>query len=335
MSRISYAEGSVALALSVVLSLAPSSLMGQGAPSDLPAPEGALFLLLPVGAQGISLGRAMTAVPGSESAFWNPAGLAGIEESQLVVFRGNHLVGEATAISTLFSHQPMGVFGFSYQLLDVGDQDLTDREGNVLGTINVRSHIGVASVATKLTDWLDVGVNFKVVQFNLGCRGQCPDVGVRSTGWAVDAGIQARPISGVPLRFGAMFAHLGPDFQVENADQADPLPIRIRVSVGYEMLRHFVESDDLTLWINFEVEDRWRDPGDAPSYYVGAEFMAGQGDILFVRAGFQEGEIAQSDGFAVGVGLRYQRIELGLAKNLAGSITGESEPVFVSFALKY
>ena len=335
MSRTRYFQGSLALALSLALTLAPSSLMGQDGPTDLPVPEGALFLLLPVGAQGISLGRAMTAVPGSESAFWNPAGLAGIVESRLMVFRGNHLVGEATAVSTLFSHQPLGVFGISYQLLDVGDQDLTDREGNVLGTINVRSHIGVASVATKLTDWLDVGVNFKVVQFNLGCRGQCPDVGVRSTGWAVDAGIQARPISGVPLRFGAMFAHLGPDFQVENADQADPLPTRIRVSVGYEMLRHFVESDDLTLWINFEAEDRWRDPGDAPSYYVGAEFMAGQGDILFVRAGFQEGEIAQSDGFAVGVGLRYQRIELGLAKNLAGSITGESEPVFVSFALKY
>ncbi len=132
-----------------------------------------------------------------------------------------------------------------------------------------------------------------------------------------------------------MFAHLGPDFQVENADQADPLPTRVRVSAGYEVLRHFVESSDLTLWVNFEVEDRWRDPGDAPSYYVGAEFMAGRDDILFVRAGFQEGEIAQSDGFAVGVGLRYQRFELGLAKNLAGSITGESEPVFVSFALNY
>ncbi|MCH7563456.1 MAG: PorV/PorQ family protein [Gemmatimonadetes bacterium] len=335
MSRTRYFQGSLALALSLALTLAPSSLMGQDGPTDLPVPEGALFLLLPVGAQGISLGRAMTAVPGSESAFWNPAGLAGIVESRLMVFRGNHLVGEATAVSTLFSHQPLGVFGISYQLLDVGDQDLTDSEGNVLGTINVRSHIGVASVATQLTDWLDVGVNFKVVQFNLGCRGQCPDVGVRSAGWAVDAGIQARPISGVPLRLGAMFAHLGPDFQVENADQADPLPSRIRVSVGYEVMRYFVESPDLTLWVNLEVEDRWRDPGDAPSYYVGAEFMAGQGDILFVRAGFQEGEIAQSDGFAVGVGLRYQRFEMGLAKNLAGSITGESEPVFVSFGLNF
>lgn len=335
MSRTRYLKDSLAVALSLLLTLAPSSLLGQAEPDDLPAPEGALFLLLPVGAQGISLGRAMTAVPGSESAFWNPAGLAGIENGRLMVFRGNHLVGKATAISMLFSNQPLGVFGLSYQLLDVGEQDLTDREGNVLGTINVRSHIGVASAATQLTDWLDVGVNFKVVQFNLGCRGQCPDVGVRSTGWAVDAGVQARPFSGVPLRLGAMFAHLGPDFQVENADQADPLPTRIRLSVGYDVLRHFVESSVLTLWVNFEVEDRWRDPGGAPSYYLGTELRAGEGDVLFVRVGFQEGEIAQSDGFSVGVGLRYQRFELGLAKNLSGSITGESEPVFVSFGLNF
>lgn len=326
----------VSLVLGLTAALTPAALMGQAEDANVGPPnEGALFLLLPVGAQGVSLGRAMTAVPGSESAFWNPAGLAGMEENRLVVFRGDHLVGEATAISTLLSHQPIGVFGLSYQLLDVGEQDLTDRQGNVLGTINVRSHIGVASVATRLADWLDAGVNFKVVQFNLSCRGQCPDVGVRSTGWAVDAGIQARPFKAVPLRVGAMFAHLGPDFQVVNADQADPLPTRIRVSAGYEVLGHFVDSSDLTLWLNFEVEDRWSEPGETPSYYFGTEFVAGQGDILFVRAGFQEGEIVQSDGFAVGVGIRYQRFELGLAKNLAGSITGETEPIFVSFGLNF
>jgi len=316
------------LLVGLVAALTPTSVAGQG-------DEGALFLLLPVGAQGVSLGRAMTGVPGTESAFWNPAGLAGMDESRLVVFRGNHLVGEATAISTLFAHQPVGVFGASYQLLDQGEQDLTDREGNILGTINVRSHTGVASFATRLAGWLDAGVNFKVVQFNLGCRGQCPDVGVRSTTWAVDAGIQARPIGSIPLRLGAMFAHLGPDFQVQNSEQADPLPTRIRLAAGYEVLGRFAESGDLSLWANFEVEDRWRDPGDAPSYYLGLEFMAGRGDILFVRSGFQKGEIGQSDGFAVGVGLRYQRFDLGLAKNLAGSITGESEPVFVSFGLNF
>lgn len=310
----------------------PAAVAAQG-DSDPPSNEGALFLLLPVGAQGVSLGRAMTAISSTESAFWNPAGLASLEKSRFLVMRGDHLVGEATALSALLVREPVGVLGFSYELLDQGEQDLTDIDGNVRGTISVRSHVGIVSLASRLTDWLDVGFNFKVVQFNLNCRGQCDDAGVQSTGWAVDAGIQSTPFPGVPFRLGAMFAHLGPDFQVVNADQADPLPTRIRVSAAFEVLSRFVSSDDVNLWMYFEVEDRWREPGDAPSYYVGTELAAGRGDVIYLRSGYVQGEVGQADGVAVGVGLRYERFELGLAKNLAGSITGESEPVHVSFAI--
>ena len=49
------------------------------------AGEGALFLLLPVGAEAVSLGRAMTAMEGSEGAFWNPAGLVGVPRSELLI----------------------------------------------------------------------------------------------------------------------------------------------------------------------------------------------------------------------------------------------------------
>ena len=108
----------------------------------------------------------MTAVPSPESAFWNPAGLASMEKSQLVIMRGDHLVGEGTALSGLMVRQPIGVVGLSYELLDEGEQDLTDIEGNVRGAISVRSHVGIVSLATRLTGWLDVGFNLKVVQFN-------------------------------------------------------------------------------------------------------------------------------------------------------------------------
>jgi len=311
----------------------PPGVAGQD--SELGSTEGALFLLLPVGAHGVAMGRAMTSVPSPESAFWNPAGLAGLEESRVVIMRGDHLVGEGTALSGLVVRQPVGVVGLSYELLDEGKQDLTDIEGNVRGSISVRSHVGIISLATRLTGWLDAGFNFKLVQFNLSCRGQCDDAGIRSTGWAVDAGVQSEPIAGLPLRLGAMLAHLGPDFQVVNAEQADPLPSRIRVSAAYNFLTHFVDTDDINLWVRLEVEDRWQDAGDAPSYYVGTELTAGRGDVIYVRSGYVQGEVGQADGVAIGVGLRYERFELGLAKNLAGSITGESEPVHVSFGIVF
>jgi hypothetical protein len=231
--------------------------------------------------------------------------------------------------------QPVGVLGVSYEFLDEGGQDLTDAAGNVRGSLTVRSQVGIVSLATRLTDWLDAGVNFKLVQFKLSCRGQCDGVGVRATGWAMDFGVQSEPVGAIPLRLGVMLAHMGPAFQVVNAEQADPLPSRMRISAAYNFLTHFVDTDDINLWVRVEVEDRWRDLGDAPSYYIGTELAAGRGDVIYVRSGYVQGEVGQADGVAIGMGLRYERFELGLAKSLAGSITGESEPVHVSFGILF
>ena len=59
----------------------------------MPSTEGALFLILPVGAQGIAMGRAMTALPSQESAFWNPAGLAHVRDRRVFLYRGDQLAG--------------------------------------------------------------------------------------------------------------------------------------------------------------------------------------------------------------------------------------------------
>jgi len=298
-------------------------------------PEGALFLLLPVGAEGVSLGRAMTTVPSAESAFWNPAGLAGFSESRLVVMQGDPLAGESTALSWLIALRRLGVLGLSYHLLDGGEQNLVDDQQNVRGTISIRSHVGILSVGTPLTRWLDVGLNMKVVRFNLNCRGQRDDAGVQSSGWAGDIGFQSQPVADLPLRFGAMVAHFGPRFQVVNAAQADPLPTRIRLSAAYDVLRHFETPLDLALWVRVEAEDRWRQPGESPSFYVGAELEAGREEVIFLRASHASEELKASGEIAVGLGLRYQRFELALARSFTSSIVADSEPVYVSFGIRF
>ena len=95
--------------------------------------EGAARLLVPMGARAVGMGRAVTAFQGYESAFWNPAGLAGIENSRLGIFRRNDIVGKATAFSLILARQPLGTLTFSYQFLDLGDQDFVDAHQNVLG----------------------------------------------------------------------------------------------------------------------------------------------------------------------------------------------------------
>jgi hypothetical protein len=299
------------------------------------ATEGALFLLLPVGAQGVAMGRAMTAIPTQEAAFWNPAGLAALDQGRFMVYRGEHLAGTATAFSLLFTPNPVGTLGFSYQLLDIGEQDLTDNEGTVLGRIGVRNHLAVASFATRLLPQLEVGMNFKIVSFRVSCTGQCVDGGVNATTYALDAGIQSRPSETLPLRLGFMVANLGPSLQVINAAQADPLPTRLRASGAYEVLGHFVDANELDLWLTVELEDRMRDLG-SPSMYLGSEFSAGTAGSIFVRAGYVVGDVEQVNGAAVGAGLRYQSFDVAIAKSLADSgLEGDSEPVHITFAVLF
>ncbi|NNM35364.1 MAG: hypothetical protein HKO53_19975 [Gemmatimonadetes bacterium] len=313
--------------------LPAASAQGQEVGEGTDAQEGALFLLLPVGAQGVGLGRAMTALPSEEGAFWNPAGLAEQHQRRVMLYRGEQLAGDATAVNLLLPWQRVGTFGLSYLLLDVGSQDLRDEFGNVLGSISVRNHVGIASFATSFFQRIHAGLNMKLVQFRVTCRGQCPDLETTSTAYALDAGLQIEPFSGVPLRLGWMLAHAGTEFQILNQEQADPLPTRIRFAAAYEILNHVVEDPSFNLWLTLETEDRARDLG-SPSLYAGLNFSAA--DLFYVRAGYVGGELDQTDGAAVGVGFRFDRFDLNLAKSLTRSmITGESEPIHVTFGVVF
>lgn len=347
-------RGRVTVTLAVVLSLGlgrgevrAQSATGEEPPDNLAAhaggifyaepssTEGALTLLLPIGAQGVGVGRAMTAMQGPETVFWNPAGLARLEGRRFMVYRSDDLAGESTAFSLLLARQPLGTLALSYQLLDLGDQDYRDKDNNVLGSVSFRDHLAIASYAIQLLPRLDTGVNFKVFQSRITCRGQCTDAGVTGTTYALDAGIQTQPSNSIPLRVGLMIAHIGPNLQLINVEQADPLPTRLRAAVAYEVLGHFVEAPDVHLWMTAELEDRWRQLG-SPVLHLGGEFSAGKEDFFFLRAGYGQASAGQPVGVSAGLGLRYERFDLGVAKRVSGSsISGESEPVYVTFGVVF
>ena len=320
------------LALSLTLCLV-SPMAAQDENEDPGSTEGALFLLLPVGAKAVSLGRAVTPLDGPESAFWNPAGLAAVKENQVVLLRGDPLAGTSTAFSALWTRPGVGTLGLSYQLLDVGSQELRDIDGNELGSISVRNHLGVVSAAAQLLEQVRLGVNFKVVQFRRSCRGICSDAGTTATTYAFDAGLQVVPTE--RLKIGAMVAHVGPRLQVLNADQADPLPARVRLAFAYNFIALFTDDEELGGWLALEVQDRLRELGSL-SYYIGTELTAGVSEALFLRAGYVLGDLDQEDGARVGLGFRYERFDLAIAKSLAVStLTGKTEPVHVTFSIRF
>ena len=313
---------------SIGLLVVASGAAGQG--SD----EGAPFLLLPVGADAVAIGRAVTALPGQESAFWNPAGLASVDESRLVLFRSDlGIVGVSTAASVLAASPGIGTLGISYLLLDVGQQEYKDDDNSLLGTLSIRNHLGVVSTAAHLLPGLDVGLNFKVTQSRLSCRGSCFGLEASSTSYAVDVGVQLVPGERAPFRLGAMVANLGPRFQLENASQADPLPARIRLGVAYDYLRR-LGREGLQGWLAVEVQERVRGGGD-PSLYMGSEVAAGLEQTLFVRAGYSA-DADQPGGVSVGFGMRLDKFQVSVAKSPAYSAATDSgDPVTVSFSLAF
>ena len=317
------------------LAVPGASLHAQSEGERAPADEGALFLLLPVGSQAVGLARAMTVMPSAESVFWNPAGLAGLAGNRVVLHRGDHVVGEATSLSALLASETRGTLGVSYQLFDAGSQALTDDQGNTLGSISVRNHQAILSAAAPVLPRVSAGMNVKYVVFDFSCRGQCPEGRVRGSSYAVDLGMQVEPFESIPLRLGVLAAHLGPRFQVENAEQADPLPSRLRVAAGYRAFERMIEEEPLGLEIMLEVEERLRDMG-SPAVLVGLQFYAGGEDRIYLRSGYSLGDTDQVDGAAVGFGLRYERLEIGIARSLARQgIASQQEPVHVTVGLRF
>lgn len=315
-----------------VLSVAatPGAVAAQ---DEAPEPEGALFLLLPVGAQGSGVARAMTALSGPESVWWNPAGVVPAEENSFFLFRSEDFSGEATAVSVLGARPGLGTAALSYLLFDFGDVDLRDDQGNFLGTVSFRNHLGVLTAGTSIFDGLNVGANLKVIQTRVACRGQCTDAGVTSTTYAFDLGAQWRPVQALVLA--GTLAHLGPRLKVFNEEQADPLPSRVRVAAAYEVFHHFVTRPDVSAQVVFELEDRLRDPG-SPATYIGTEVVAGIDPGLSLRAGYAFGSELQVDGVGVGVGLRFENFDVGIAKSLSSTSLGtDAEPVQISFGFLF
>jgi len=297
--------------------------------------EGAPFLLLPSGARAVGLGGAVTALASPEAAFWNPAGLAGLSRGRIMLTRGEHITGDALGVSLQYGWERRAVLGVTYQLLDEGTQDATDIDGNVIGSFTSRNHLAVVSVATTLGARLDLGANLKYLRFELGCRGQCPDGRVRSTSYAVDLGARGRPLSALPVDLGVSLLHLGPDFRNEDAQQQAPLPARVRAGISWEPWSLMIEEERLAVLVLLDVEDRLRDPGD-PAILLGAEFSAGTEDRVYVRGGYTLVRGTGLDGAAAGLGLRFDRFELELARSLPrGAIASQQEPVHLTLALRF
>ncbi|HET9386651.1 MAG TPA: PorV/PorQ family protein [Gemmatimonadales bacterium] len=320
----------------LILAVGPS---GRGAVAqEQPLNAGALFLVFPVGAQAVGMGQtAMAAAGRGDAAFWNPAGLATIPDDEFSLHSATLVAGRSHVLGAYFPSRGIGVIGGAVYLVDYGDLDRTDNNGNTIARIAPRNFEFLASYATSLSGSFTLGVSYKLIQFRVDCSGDCRDFpsGTGAT-HALDFGGQFRLGSGGPLRVGVALRNVGFRLQVENQAQADELPTRFAVGAQYELRlrpaegRTLEEAFDLKLAA--DLDSPWGQAGQSETR-LGVD--VGYQKLVRVRAGYAFVQDGLS-GPSVGLGLESGSLGVDLARAfLTGSDLQVASPTFFSFRVTF
>src|SRR5437867_4313030 len=305
---------------------------------ELPLNAGALFLVFPVGAQAVGMGQTATAAAGrGEAAFWNPAGLATMSDDEFALHSASLVAGRSNVLGAYFPSRGIGVIGGAMYLVDYGDLDRTDINGNTIARIAPRNFEFLASYATNLTGSFVFGINYKLVQFRVDCSGDCRDfpAGTGAT-HAVDVGGQFTVGPGGPLRIGIVLRNVGFRLQVNNQAQADPLPTRLAVGALYDMRLRPVTGGSLEqafdVKLAADVDSPWGQAGQSETR-IGLDI--GYQKLVRVRAGYAFVQDGLS-GPSVGLGVESGSLGVDLARAfLTNSDLQIENPTFFSFRVSF
>jgi hypothetical protein len=291
--------------------------------------EGALFLLLPTGAQAVGMGQAMVAAkPGSEGIWWNPASIAAQDKKELAIHHSKTIAGAGDALTFVVPTRSYGTAALSLNILNIGEQQVTDELGSVVGIILPRDVVFAGTYAASLTRRLTTGVNYKVVQLRVDCSGQCSSVGpgVRSSR-AVDLGAQYGVEVGAPLTFGAAIRNLGGKLNSRETNQRDPLPTQVELGAMYRLkfIDHYVKDTELRA--SGSVIDSRSFGGKAVRFGTDVMYQS----TVHLRAGYVGHDRRGNASAALGFGLQSGGLVFDIARTFGGLPADNGQtPVYVS-----
>jgi len=326
--------GRVVAIATLVSAPPPVCLLAQGLANN----SGALFLSLPVGAEAVGMGQTAVTLQGrGEAAFWNPAGLATMGESEFAVESGTLAAGPTYAMTAYFHARGIGVVGGALYMLNYGDLDRTDSTNTVIGRISPRNYEFLASYAAQLGSSVALGINYKLIELRVDCSGDCREFpngdGVTH---GVDVGGQVTVGTEGAFRLGFAIRNIGFKLQVNNRDQADDLPAQVVIGAAYRLPLPGQPtgsvSDRLDVKVAADVESPW-------GSYSNSEMRIGvdvgfqrlvrvRGGYAFVRDGLS--------GPSVGMGVSSGTIGIDFARSfLSGSDFVTDNPTFFAFRVTF
>jgi hypothetical protein len=294
------------------------------------AQEGALFLLLPVGARAVGLGQAVVADrPGSESVWWNPAAIGAATRREAAIHHSQSVAGTGDAVTILVPSSLLGVLALSVNIFDYGEQESTDPVEGGVGTIIPRSFIYAATYATSLGSYVTAGISYKLVQFRIDCTGPCPDIAFSATTSALDLGAQFMVKRSVPLVIGVAARNLvALKLQVNDSPQSDPLPRRLQVGAQYRINLPEKITPETAVRVSVDVADGIKVGNPAPR--IGADIAFRE--RFHVRGGYAvETAGSEAGGPSIGLGISTGNLVFDVARVLSGlSADAGKAPTYLS-----
>ncbi|MBM3453471.1 MAG: PorV/PorQ family protein [Bacteroidetes bacterium] len=179
-----------------------------GGNEDRVGSAGASHLLINPWARGSAFGDAGIAnMTGIEATFTNVAGLASTDKTQIKFNYSNWMGNAGIALNSAGFAQRINessVFSVSVQSLNYGDIPITtvaNPEGNI-GFFSPRANIFNVAYAKEFSSSISGGINFKVISENIS--------NMKSTGFAIDAGIRYVTGEQDQIKFGIALKNIGP-----------------------------------------------------------------------------------------------------------------------------
>ncbi|MBI3565004.1 MAG: PorV/PorQ family protein [Elusimicrobia bacterium] len=255
------------------------------------AAETAGFLAIGVGARGLGMGGAYTALADDAHAlYWNPAGLAALDRREAAVDDAELATGPRLNFFAVALPTKYGTAGAAVTYLSQPSLEGRDAAGHPTAGFNASDFAGAAAFARK-TAWADLGATVKVVQSHIGSA--------QATAAALDLGAR-RAFDAGPGRLvlGAALRDLGPGLKYQS--ETDDLPLRLAGGAAYVLPAGHVLA----------VEATNGPRGAGTDVGVGGEYQAMKG--VFLRAGYTTQSatpggsgLDAASGLTLGAGLRY------------------------------
>jgi hypothetical protein len=281
--------------------------------------SGASELLIPVGPQGIAMGGSNVATAvGIEALYWNPAGIAFMDNSVSATFSHMNYIADIGvnygAVGVNF--EGFGVLSLSIKSLAVGDIAVTTNEfpDGTGQTFSPQFNVLGLTYSRQLTDRIAIGVTANYLSETIDQ--------VSASGFAFNAGVVYNDLGNIPgLNFGIAMNNIGPHMKFDGSGL-----LAISTPQGYERPPSQMSFDAayFELPANFTIGFGYKPVIDemnavqistvfqnnnfsGDEYKVGAEYS--YNNLLFVRGGYDMSPKSQSEeyiyGFTAGAGINY------------------------------